>query len=266
MFAAHRREQILQLLQQHKQVIVKELARQLNVSEGTLRTDLRQLEEEGLLERTHGGAVPVRTKKQTTSVQDMRVTSRSELNADLKQAIGRKAAELVHQGQCILLDASSTVLELAKSLVDCDYLTVVTNGVEAALTLNRNPRINVILIGGVLRPGSGSVEGVLGRTILEEIHADLFFTSSLGFTLEEGMTDFSLYEAELKKLMAVNATRIVALLDHTKLGRRSIATSVQTRAVHALITDEGADPNFMRRITGIEVHIANTADYRHLME
>lgn len=265
MFAPHRREQILQLLHQHKQVIVKDLARQLKVSEGTLRADLRQMEEEGLLERTHGGAVPVRSKK--PSFQDLRVTYRTELNTELKQAIGRKAAELVHQGQCILLDASSTVLELAKALVECDYLTVVTNGVEAALTLNRNPRINVILIGGVLRPGSGSVEGVLGRTILEEIHADLFFTSSLGFTLEEGMTDFSLYEAELKKLMAANASRIVALLDHTKLDRRSIATSVQTRAVHTIITDDGADPAFLRRISGIEIHIADSsAEHRHWTE
>jgi len=250
MFAPQRREKIMQLLQQSKQIIVKELARELNVSEGTLRTDLKILEEEGLLERTHGGAVPPRSK---TSVYEQRIPSRSEMNYEEKRSIGRKAAELVNKGQCILLDASSTVLELARELVNCDYLTVVTNGLEAAMELGRNPRINVILIGGVLRPGSGSVEGVLGRAILEEVHADLFFTSAEGFTVLEGMTDFSLHEAELKKAMAANAAKVVALLDHSKLGRRSIATSVPAKAVHTLITDAKADLSLLRGLSSVQI-------------
>jgi DeoR/GlpR family transcriptional regulator of sugar metabolism len=254
MFASHRRDRILELLVLHKQVLVKELAIDFNVSEGTLRTDLRILEEEGLLERTHGGAIPVRGK---SSDRDRRQSSRSELNYEEKREIGRKAAKLVSRGQCVILDASSTVLELAKELADYDYLTVVTNGLEAAMTLNQNPRINVILIGGVLRVGSKTIEGVLGRNILEGIHADLFFTSAEGVSLEEGMTDFSLYEAELKKLMASNARQTIALADYTKLGRRSIATSVPFSNIHTLITDSKADGDFLRQIKGTEVVIAD---------
>ncbi|MCD9025809.1 DeoR/GlpR family DNA-binding transcription regulator [Cohnella silvisoli] len=254
MFASNRRDQILEMLQRDKQVLVKELALHFKVSEGTLRTDLRILEDEGLLERTHGGAVPVRTK---ADFREYRNPTRSDLNYEEKRAIGRKAVNLVTTGQCIILDASSTALELAKALTDHNYLTVVTNGLEAAMTLNQNPRINVILIGGVLRAGSKTIEGVLGKNILEGIHADLFFTSAEGVSFEEGMTDFSLYEAELKKLMAANARKTIALADHTKLGRRSIATSVPFADIHTLITDTKSDSDFLRQVKGAEILIAD---------
>jgi len=254
MFASHRRDQILELLHRDRQVLVKDLARLFNVSEGTLRIDLRILEDEGLLERTHGGAIP--PKKQPAS-RDLRDPSRSQLNHEEKRAIGRKAANLVTDGQCVILDASSTVLELARSLTDHHYLTIVTNGLEAATTLNQNPRNNVILIGGVLRAGSKTVEGVLGKDILSGIHADLFFTSAEGLSEQEGMTDFSLYEAELKKLMARNARRTIALVDHTKLGRRAIASSVPFGDIHTLVTDRKADPRFLKLAQGTEILIAD---------
>jgi DeoR/GlpR family transcriptional regulator of sugar metabolism len=250
MFAPQRREKIMQLLHAEKQIIVKDLASTLNVSEGTLRTDLRILEEEGLLTRTHGGAMLQKSKPGLT---ENCFSSRSELNHEEKRAIALKAAEFVKQGQCIILDAGSTSVELAKLLTDTDYLTVVTNGLNAAMVLNHNPRINVILIGGILRPGSRTIEGTLGENILKGIHADIFFISAEGFTLEAGMTDFSISEAELKKTMASNATRIIALLDHTKLGRRSIATSVEAKSIHTLITDKQVDKEFIRKLNGIQV-------------
>ncbi|MDQ0060330.1 DeoR/GlpR family DNA-binding transcription regulator [Paenibacillus harenae] len=255
MFASVRRDKIIQWLQRHEQLIVKELAKEFNVSEGTLRTDLRMLEEEGVIERTHGGAVLAKRK---SVYRESATPSRSEVNYAEKQAIGLQAANLVSKGQCILLDASSTVLEVAKALADYDYITVVTNGLDAAMVLNQNPRINVILIGGVLRSGSRTVEGVLGKGILDGIHGDLFFTSAEGVSMEEGMTDFSLYEAELKKQMAANARMTIALADHTKLGRRSIATSVSFDRIDTLITDDKADSDYLRRIKGIRVVIAST--------
>ncbi|MDQ8739271.1 DeoR/GlpR family DNA-binding transcription regulator [Paenibacillus sp. LHD-38] len=253
MFASQRREKIVEWLHQKGLVVVKELAVEMNVSEGTLRTDLRLLEDEGIIERTHGGAVLANKK---AAFRGDSFFTRSELNYAEKKAIGQQAAHLVSKGQCILLDASSTVLELAKALADCDYLTVVTNGLDAAMTLNQNPRINVILIGGVLRSGSRTVEGVLGGNLLDGIHADLFFTSAEGISIEEGMTDFSLYEAELKKRMAANARKTIALADHTKLGRRSIATSLAMAQIHTLITDAKADKSYLDQIKGIEIRIA----------
>lgn len=253
MFASQRRDYIIGQLNKHQQVTVKQLAAELGISEGTLRTDLRIMEEEGLLERTHGGAVPPRNRYGAASTP---FASRSELNPAEKSTIGRAAAKLVSRGQCIMLDASSTALELARQLVGMDYLTVVTNGLESAMELNRNPRINVILIGGILRPASRTIEGLLGRSILQDIHADLFFTSAEGFSLKAGMTDFSPYEAELKKAMSANAAEVVALLDHTKLGRQSIATSIHAAAVDTLVTDARADRAFLQSLPRMRVVIA----------
>ncbi|GIP41395.1 DeoR family transcriptional regulator [Paenibacillus sp. J31TS4] len=252
MLAPERRNRIMQILNEEKQILVKDISVVLSVSEGTLRNDLKILEEDGLIERTHGGAVLPKPPNHEYTFH-----SRSQINQAEKMAIGRSAARLVQNGQCIILDASSTSLELAKQLISFDYLTVVTNGLATAQELTRNPRINVIVVGGVLRPGSSSLEGLLGRGLLSQIHADVFFTSAQGFTVAEGLTDFSVYEAELKKSIVVNVSKVVALLDSTKLGRRSIATFAELPQIHTLITDAGADRSFLHTLKGVEVVIAD---------
>lgn len=251
MLAPERRNHITKLLNKHKQVLVKELSEQLNVSEGTLRNDLKILEKDGLLERTHGGAV-----LPAPPIHEHTFRSRSLINQSEKAAIGAKAVEFVQNGQCIILDASSTALEMARRLVDFDYLTVVTNGLSTAQELTRNSRLNVIVIGGVLRPGSSSLEGLLSKGLLSQIHADMFFTSAHGFTASEGLTEFSVYEAELKKVMVSNVSKVIALLDHTKLNRRSIATFAETSDIDTIITDSNADRSFLDSLTGIQSVIA----------
>jgi len=250
MLAPERRNKIMQILNEQKQITVKEVAKRLNVSEGTLRNDLRILEEDGLLERTHGGAVLPKPL-----VHEYSFGMRSETNRAEKMAIGKAALQFVHNGQCIILDASSTTLEFAKQLCQFDYLTVVTNGLFTAQELTRNPRINVIVTGGVLRPGSGSLEGLLGKGLLSQIHADIFFASAHGFTLEEGLTDFSVYETELKKLFVSSVDKVIALLDHTKLGRRSIATFAERDQIDVLITDAGADRDFLRKVESRNIQV-----------
>lgn len=251
MLAPERRNRIMQKLNKHKQLIVKDISIELAVSEGTLRNDLKILEEDGLLERTHGGAV----LPEPTSSENM-FHSRILSNQEEKKKIAQAAVQYVQNGQCIILDASSTSLELAKLLIGHDYLTVVTNGLATAQELTRNPRINVIVIGGVLRPSSTSLEGLLGKGLLSQIYADVLFTSANGFTSASGLADFSIYEAELKKLMVTNVNKVIALLDHTKLDRRSIATFAGMEQIDTLITDAGADRDFLLSLEGMEVVIA----------
>lgn len=222
-------------------MVVNELARDLGVSEATVRNDLKILEEDGLLERTHGGAVLPKPPQNEYTFH-----VRSTINPDEKNAIGKAALQFIRSGQCIILDGSSTALALAKQLTSFDYLTVVTNGLLTAQELAQNPRINVIVVGGVLRVGSTSLEGLLGRDLLSQIHADIFFTSAHGFTMENGLMDFNVYEVELKKLFIASVDKVVALLDHTKIGRRSIATFATTDQIHTLITDSAADQNYLR--------------------
>lgn len=244
LFAHERRARILAILQKQQRATVKELSKTLGVSEATLRTDLNVLEQEGLLIRTHGGAMMddrIPTEKS--------FTERERRNRQEKILIGRKAFELIENNQCILLDASSTALELARALKQTSMrLTVVTNGISAALELKDNPSITVILIGGTLRVNSVAVEGILGKQILEQIHVDTMFASASGFTIKEGLTDFNVYEVELKKLMVRSADKLVALLDHTKIGKSSIAQFAETSDIDILITDKKTPPEQIEKI------------------
>ncbi|WP_088105335.1 DeoR/GlpR family DNA-binding transcription regulator [Halalkalibacter urbisdiaboli] len=240
MLAPSRRNRIMQKLREQKQITVKDTAREMNISVGTLRNDLKVLEEEGFLTRTHGGAILPKTFEKEFSF-----ISRSETNIDEKRAIGKEALKLIEGKNCIIIDASSTGMELAKLLLDYKHLTVITNGLVTAQLLSQNPHITVIIVGGVVRTGSSEVEGLLGQSLLSQIHADLFFTSAHGFTSDLGMTEFSIYEAELKKAMGANADQIVVLMDHTKIGRKSIASSIEPSDIDVFITSKKSDSTFL---------------------
>ncbi len=254
MFKTERRDKIIEHIKKQQRATVKELSEILDVSEATLRSDLQWMEEEGLLQRTHGGAVlQVEAQTETSFVV------REKKNQEEKMAIAAKAAEMVENGQCILLDASSTALELARCLKKKPIrLIVVTSGIYAALELRENPGITVILIGGVLRLGSFALEGTLGTHILNQINVDTMFASARGFSVEDGLTDFNVYEVELKKEMAKASKKLVALLDYSKLGKSSISSFAQTTEIETIITDSKAPKEIVHRLTDMKVNVVMT--------
>lgn len=256
MMADERRSYLIDYLTKHQRATVKELSVRLQVSEATLRTDLNVLEDEGVVRRIHGGAVLA--DHQHGPAPAYSFTAREKRNPDLKAAIGRKAMEFVQEGQCILIDASTTALELAKCLKRTPIrLTVVTSGVYTALELKENPMIHVILIGGVLQMGSGAIEGTLGTDILDKIKADQLFTSPAGFKPDSGLTDFNVYEVELKRKM-VNATdRVIALMDSTKFGVGSIASYADTPRIQTLITDNGAPADMLEALKARNIQVCS---------
>lgn len=247
MMADERRSLLIEYLTKHQRATVKELSVELQVSEATLRTDLNLLEEEGILRRIHGGAVL--TEQPVPTGSSFSFSAREKLNIREKAAIGRKAMDYLQEGQCIFIDASTTALELAKSLKRTQIkLTVVTSGIYTALELKDNPYLHVILIGGVLRMGSGAVEGLLGGELLDKIRADILFTSPAGFRQDSGLMDFNIYEVDLKRRMVDSASRVVALIDSTKFGVGSIASYAATDRIHDVITDTGAPEEIIRRL------------------
>lgn len=251
MFVNERRDKILGILKTNKRATVKELSDTLRVSEATLRTDLKEMENEGLLQRTHGGAT-----LQDKTDSENRFSSRAKRNTEQKIAIGRKAAELVENGQCILLDASTTAIELAKVLKGIDIqLTVITNGIFTALELRENPQITTILIGGILRIGSSSIEGTLGTDILNKINADVMFTSASGFSFEDGLTDFNVYEVDTKKAMLKAANRVIALLDNSKMGKNSIAAFASAEEIDTVITDELVHEQYVKQFQKTNINV-----------
>ncbi|WML54815.1 DeoR/GlpR family DNA-binding transcription regulator [Neobacillus sp. PS3-12] len=256
MFAPERRNMIMGKLNEQKRVIIKELSKEIRVSEATLRTDLAKMEEEGLLKRTHGGAILPDSNTDFDTSFDMR----QRKNKSEKSAIAKKASEFITSGMCILLDASSTALELARILKDMSLrLTVVTSGINTALELNEHPDITVILLGGIVKRGSFSLEGNLGVDILKKINIDLMFTSANGFSIESGLTDFSVYEVELKKEMVKASNRVIALLDHTKINKNSIASFASMDQIDIIITDTEIDNHFMEKIRDWDVRVFKAA-------
>lgn len=264
MFIEERRQHIMEYLMKHQRATVKELAEILNVSEATLRSDLNEMETAGLLQRTHGGATLPDSPRPDPITS---FSEREKINREEKVAIGKYASELVHTGQCILLDASSTALEMARILKKRQIrLTVLTNGIYTAMELQENPGFTVILVGGVLRMGTVALEGSLGNAILKQIHVDTMFTSASGFTFEDGLTDFNVYEVELKRSMVTSSSRVIALLDHTKIGKSSIASFATPNQVDMIITDSQISPDAYEQLRklNINVIIADSSTHKAL--
>lgn len=234
MFAEERRKQILEILFEKKRVTVQELASAIDVSNATLRNDLTTLEKMNLLKRTHGGAI-----LEEDIEKEYHFSIRQLKNKDEKYRIAKKALELITDNQCIMLDASSTALELARLLANMKKrLTIVTNGINTAMELNNNPDLTIILIGGIIQKSSMALEGNLGVGILEKINIDSFFVSANGFTATNGLQDFSVYEVELKKQMVKYSSNVIALLDHSKMNRNSIATFASVKDIDVIITNK----------------------------
>jgi DeoR family fructose operon transcriptional repressor len=256
LFLEERRRAILDDLTKNGRVSVKSLSEQLGVSAVTIRQDLRALEDEGLLERTYGGAV----SKQLTPV----LSGMSELSFDVrrrkaeveKQAIARAAAELVQDGFGIALDASTTVFAMTPYLKRRDALTIVTNSLLVAQQFLDTPRIQVIMPGGRLRRDSVALVG--NPRSLPQLHLNLGFFGARGLSLQTGITDISPEETEMKRALLEHCINAVILIDGTKWGQVTPYTYASLQQVGRIITSSGAPLDHIERFrkAGTEVEIA----------
>ncbi|HBO33609.1 MAG TPA: transcriptional regulator [Anaerolineaceae bacterium] len=248
-----RRQSLLDILRKHTGLGVQELATALDVSEGTVRNDLNALELQGLLTRVHGGAV----LHQQEQFQNNTFIKRYQQNAAAKLAIAREAAALVSDDASILLDASSTAYYFAQALSKHQRLRVMTNGFEAARALSQNTTNTVILIGGIVNNGSSSVTGLLSEHIIEEMHVQKAFLSCSGFSLEHGMTEVHLAEAQLKRKVIESSQELFALVDSSKFGKEDLTSFARTERISRLFTDQHLSSDWPERLrqAGIEFTI-----------
>jgi DeoR/GlpR family transcriptional regulator of sugar metabolism len=228
-----RRQSLMDILRKQPGLRVPELAKALEVSEGTVRNDLNALEEEGRLKRVHGGAV----MNDRDQFQNNSFERRYKQNAAAKLAIAEEAAALVNDGDSILIDASSTSYYLARTLSDRKKLRVMTNGFEVARELAQNSSNTVILIGGVVNNDSSSVTGLLSEKIIAEMHIEKAFFSCSGFSLERGLTEVHFAEAQLKRKAIESSRQVIALVDSTKFGKEDLTPFARSDQIAYLITD-----------------------------
>ncbi len=239
-----RRQSLLELLRKQPGLRVPELASALKVSEGTVRNDLNALEQEKCLTRVHGGAV----LNQQDPFQNNSFLRRFQQNAAAKQAIAREAAVLVNDNDSILLDASSTAYYFALALSERRRLRVMTNGFEVARELAQNSTNTVILIGGVVNNDSASVTGLLSEQIIADLHIQKAFLSCSGFSLERGMTEVHLAEAQLKRKVIESSQQLFALMDSSKFGKEDLTPFARPDKITRLFTDTGLSPEWIEKI------------------
>lgn len=251
-----RRQSLLDALRKQPGMRVSELAQVLNVSEGTVRNDLNSLEEEGKLKRVHGGAVLIEDEH----FKSNSFVGRYKENSAAKLAIAREASKLIQDGDSILLDASSTDYYLARALSEHQGLRIVTNGFEVARELASNTSSTVILIGGIVNNDSSSVTGLLSEKIIEELHIQKAFFSCSGFSIERGMTEVHLGEAQLKRKAIESSRQVYALIDSSKLGHEDLTPFANLAQITHLFTDSGISDEWERRLQSANVSFTTCND------
>ena len=247
-FVQERQERIVRLVAEHGRARVADLAARFGVSQVTIRKDLLALESSGRVVRTHGGALsPIREEPERA------FDVRERLQRDEKEAIGAAAAQLVHDGSSVALDASTTALYLARALKARDrwnQLTVITNGLRIASELAGHPGITVAMPGGWVRVEALSLVGGLGEGVFGRVNVQTAFVGAAGFTIRSGLADATEEEAQIKRAMIAAAGEVVAIVDHTKWGRTAFATFCATGGINRIITDGMAPADLVEQLEG----------------
>jgi DeoR family transcriptional regulator of aga operon/DeoR family fructose operon transcriptional repressor len=252
-FARERQEHIVRIVEEHGRARVADLAARFGVSSVTIRKDLVALEAEHRLIRAHGGAIAM-----DRSRPELSFDIRERLQADEKWRIGAAGAALVHDGESIVMDASTTALSVARHLKargGWSQLTVLTNGLRLASELAGHPGIIVLMLGGRVRWEALSVVGQLGDGLFSRINVQKAFLGAAGFTVESGMADATDEEAQIKRSMVAAAREVIAIVDHTKWERAAFATFCPTDKISVVLTDDAAPNDMVRALSGRGVEV-----------
>jgi DeoR/GlpR family transcriptional regulator of sugar metabolism len=243
-----RRSLILDRLRNHGRVLAADLTTELGVSSDTIRRDLRELDEAGMLRRVHGGALPRHGDASPFATRARRAP-------EAKASIARRAAACVQDGQVVVLDGGTTTLELARALRDDLRASVITTSPPIAMALADHPGLEVTIVGGTLRPNALVTVGASAVEALRVIRADVVFLGVCGLHPEIGVTTEDLEERHVKATMIEGAAEVVALADHDKLGTAMPIVVAPMRAVTQLVTDADVDERALApyRALGITV-------------
>jgi len=242
-----RQEQLLRLLSEHGSVSVAELARSLEAGSATIRRDLQQLGEHGLLVRTYGGAIlPGSARVQVSSVEQ----------TSWKHAIAAAAFELVDDDQTIVITSGTTTIELARRLaVSRRRLTVITNALDVAQMLLDREGIQLIVLGGVVRPRMHSLLGHLTELTARELRADTLFMGIPALSVEHGLMSEHMPEVLMDRTLRRMARDVVVLADATKFDRVAPAFVFGMEEVHTVVTDQRVRTEVLEQLAAIETGV-----------
>lgn len=231
MFPVERRKAILEILDKRGSATVEDLSKALFTGEATVRRDLDRMAKEGIITRTHGGAVKI-----DRGNIDFPLTFRESENTRIKDALCEAAAELISDGQSIFLDGSSTVMRLIPRIAFKKRLKIVTNGVKTAYELSGQGLDSVVCTGGTLSVASASLTGAETVEAVKKFNVDLFFFSCRAVS-DNGLSESTQEVAEVKNAMAKHARKNVLLVDSGKFGKTAFCNLDVLDRLDYVITD-----------------------------
>ena len=252
MLNLERHTKILELIDQRGKVEVGELSKLFKISEVTIRNDLKDLHKRGLIRRAHGGAIRIETVNVDATLQ-----VKAAIRADEKQRIGSAAAELIKDGDTVILDSGTTTHQIARQIKDRKNLTVITNGINIAMELLGAKDVRLVLLGGLVRQNSFSAVGHFAEDMLRQLSADKLFLAVDALDLEFGLSTPNPEESKVNQLMVQIATEKILVADSSKFGKRSLSRIVPLSAIDKIITDNSVTPEFEAslRDRGLELMI-----------
>jgi DeoR/GlpR family transcriptional regulator of sugar metabolism len=239
MLTRQRKELVLARLRTDGQIVAKAFAKEVGLSEDTIRRDLRELASEGRLQRVHGGALP-----SSPAMADL--PGRREIATSGKAALGQVAASMIRPGQCVFLDGGTTTAQVARHISPALRATIVTHSPSVAMELIDHPLIEVELIGGRLYRHSMVTVGVAAAEGLRRIRPDVYFMGVTGVHPEFGLTTGDAEEAAMKRAILEHAAETVVLASHEKLGAVSPCLVAELSDVDAILA-EGVVPDALER-------------------
>lgn len=223
---------IKQIVVEEKKVYVSKLSEKFDVTEETIRRDLEKLEVEGVVTRTYGGAI-LNAEKTSESVPFYK---RSKINMECKQNIARKTIDFIGNRATIVMDSSSTVMEVMKLIKDRSDVTMITNSAEALQELNQSD-LTILSTGGIFNKSSLSLQGVVAKSTIKNYNVNIAIVSCKGMDINKGILDSNEEEAEIKKLMIEQADTVILLVDHTKFDKVSFVKLCNYEDIDYIITD-----------------------------
>lgn len=232
-----RRNKIVDMVNAQGSVMVLDLSNLFGISEVTIRTDLRLLEEKGLVTRFHGGAARPGSNLAESENQEVVLEDRYQLASDPKKRIAQAAAAMIEAGMTVILDSGSTTMLIAEALAKKANITVITNSLPAAFALSENKDITLVVCGGTVRHKTHSMHGTIAERSLAGISADLMFVGADGIDATNGITTFN-EGYSISSVMAAAAHKVVAVLDASKFNRRGFNQVLPMEKINCVITDD----------------------------
>jgi len=247
---------VLSLLTDRESISLASLSDELQVSAATIRRDLAEMEDQGLLVRTHGGA------RASGPRGEVPVRLRDSQFRDAKRRIALRAAELIPTGPyAIAISGGTTTAEVAKALALRQQLTIVTNALTTAIEIASRPNLKVIMTGGVVRSSSFEVVGSLAENTFNAINVGTAILGTDGISSQGGATTHDETEARTNHAMVAHAQRVIVVADGSKVGRLTLARVAGLDEIDDLVTDSSADPAELEKIAaaGVTIHVVTTA-------